>query len=211
MLPKPIAGGMKIRAAILLSGVVFLAACQKKEEVVVAETRGLTSKDHKPKLFATPDERFKNAQPSPVEGTPPQNWLAMPSSQFRLLNYRFGESGLGEVWVSLSSGSVLDNANRWLGQFSAAHLDAEGFAKLRRVSIVGTQGVWIEASGEYDSGMAGMGAPPKPGYGLAGVITEANGRILTVKMIGPKSEVENERAVLEAYVQTLRLVAKASQ
>ncbi|MFT4176099.1 MAG: hypothetical protein QM627_05535 [Luteolibacter sp.] len=210
MLPRPIAGGMKIRAAMVLSGVVFLAACQKKEEIVVTETRGLTPKDQKPKLFATSDERFKNAQPSPVEGTPPENWLAMPASQFRLLNYRFGESGFGEVWVSLSSGTVLDNTNRWLQQFSVAPLDAAGFAKMRRISIVGTQGVWVEASGDYDAGMAGMGAPPKPGYGLAGVITEANGQILTVKMVGPKAEVEKERAALEAYIQTLRLVAHYS-
>jgi hypothetical protein len=51
-----------------------------------------------------------------------------------------------------------------------------------------------------------MGAPPKPGYAMAGVIANSEGRLLTVKMVGPKAEVEAARAVLESYVSTLKWV-----
>lgn len=168
----------------------------------MTETRATTTRDLSPKLSATSDERFRDAKPSPVKGSPPENWLVLPASQFRLLNYRFGESGLGEVWVSLSAGTVQDNVNRWLGQFGAADLDTMAFEKLPSVEIAGSAGVWVVADGEY---AAGMGAAPKPGFGLAGVVAPVGDQILTVKMVGPKTEVEAEKPALAAFVTSLRM------
>ena len=179
----------------------MFSACEKKE-VTVTETREATTRDRSPKLFATSDERFSDAKPSPVKGDAPDGWLPLPASQFRLLNYRFGDSGMGEVWVSLAKGTVLDNANRWLGQFAATKLDAAGLEKLPAVTIAGTTGKWIEASGDY---VGGMGTDPKPGFALAGVITTVNGQILTLKMVGPKAEVDAAKPVLESFGKTLRM------
>jgi hypothetical protein len=192
---------MKCRVALMIASAVIFSSCDKREEVTVTETRPATTRDAKPRLFATSDERFRDAKPSPVKGEPPAKWLALPASQFRLLNYRFGESGMGEVWVSLSAGSVLDNVNRWLGQFGAAKLDQAGLEKLPSVAIAETQGVWVEASGEY---AAGMGAEPKPGFGLAGVITKMGDEILTVKMVGPQSEVDAAKPLLAEFAKSLR-------
>jgi hypothetical protein len=188
---------------LLAALAVTSSSCEEKTEIVVTETRGLTTRDKEPKLFATSDERFRDAKPSPVKaGEVPDGWLALPASQFRLLNYRFGESGMGEVWVSISAGTVLDNVNRWLGQFGAEHVDAAALEKLRNVPLAGTNGVWVEAAGEYASG---MGAPPKPGFALAGVIASTDRGILTVKMVGPKAEVEAARPLLETFAKTLQL------
>jgi hypothetical protein len=106
------------------------------------------------------------------------------------------------VWVSISSGSVLDNVNRWLGQFGAETIDAAALEKLRSVPIAGATGVWVEAAGEYASG---MGAPPKAGFALAGVIASTDHGILTVKMVGPKAEVEAAGPLLESFAKTLQL------
>lgn len=186
----------------LLTALIVLSSCEEKTEVVVTETRALTTRDKSPKLHATSDERFRDAKPSPVKGTPPEGWLALPASQFRILNYRFGESGMGEVWVSLSAGSVLENVSRWLGQFGAEPIDAAALGKLRSVPVAGASGVWVEAAGEYASG---MGAPPKPGFALAGVVASTDRGILTVKMVGPKAEVEAARPLLETFAQSLEL------
>jgi hypothetical protein len=196
------APGVNRPAACVLASLVVLSSCGEKKEVVVTETRDLTGRDSPPKLFATSDERFRDAQPSPVKGTLPDGWLALPASQFRLLNYRFGESGMGEVWVSISSGTVLDNANRWLKQFGGTPLDPAGLEKLRAVPVAGTTGTWVEAEGEYASG---MGAGPQSGFALAGVIASLDGRILTVKMVGPKAEVESAKPVLEVFAKALKL------
>jgi len=178
-------------------------ACEKHgRRVMVEETRRETTKDGDAKMFATSDERFRDSKPSPVRATAPENWLQRPSSQFRLLNYRFGESGLGEVYVSISSGEVLENVNRWRKQFGQEELNAEGFAAMERIPVAGVEGVWIEAEGEYGSG---MGDEAKPGYGLAGVIAEVDGQILTVKMIAPRQEVTAEKERLRAYIGTLQM------
>jgi hypothetical protein len=198
-----IAAAMKSHAACLFACVLTLAACEKpKDEVTVTETRPLTTRDGTPKLNATSDERFRDAKPSPVQGEKPEGWLKLPASQFRLLNYRFGESGTGEVWVSLSQGSVLDNANRWLKQFSTQAISEEELAKLPTVAIAGATGRWITAEGNYEPG---MGAPPKDGFALAGVIASVGGQILTLKMVGPKSEVQAAKPVLESFSKSLRM------
>jgi hypothetical protein len=180
---------------------LWLTGCEKKtERMLVEEARRETTKDFTPKMFATSDERFRDIKPSPVEGKPPQHWLALPANQFRLLNYRFGESGLGEVYVSISSGGVMDNANRWLKQFGRDAMTGEQFSGVEKIPILEKEGVWIEAEGEYG---AGMGADAKPGYGLAGVITDVGGKILTVKMVGPKNEVSAEKQELRNYIGSL--------
>ena len=48
-----------------------------------------------------------------------------------------------------------------LAQFGAPPIDQAGLEKLRSVPIADTTGAWVEAEGEYASG---MGAPPKPGF-----------------------------------------------
>jgi hypothetical protein len=193
---------MKVLALCSIASVLAFSGCEEKKEVVVSETRPLTTRDETPKLDATPDERFRDAKPSPVKAETPDGWLALPASQFRLLNYRFGETGMGEVWVSIASGTVLDNVNRWLHQFGAEPVDAEGMAKLPTMMLAGSPGVWVSAAGDY---VGGMGAPPKPGFALAGVVADAGGRILTVKMVGPKAEVEAAKPVLETYIRSVRL------
>ena len=191
------------RAAIPLACAVLLPCCKEKREVVVTETRSLIARDASPKLFATSDERFRNAKPSPVKAVTPEAWSLQPPTDLRLLNYRFGASGTGEVWVSISSGTVLDNVNRWVEkQFGAAAIDGAGLEKLRKVPIAGTTGVWVETIGSY---APGMGAPPRDGYALAGVIASSQNRILTVKMVGPQAEVEAAKATLEEFASKLTL------
>lgn len=196
---------MKIPAFLALAALVALSGCRKKapEEATVTEIRPLTTSDKAPKLFATSDERFRDARPSPVQAETPAGWLKLPATQMRLLNYRVGETGMTEVWVSISSGSVLDNVNRWLDQFGAAKLDDAQLASQRRVPIADIEGVWVEAAGEYGGG---MGAPPKSDYALAGVIGQRKGSILTVKMVGPKAEVAAAKAAVEAFSKALRVV-----
>ncbi len=194
---------MRIHPSCYLASILILSGCEeKKEEVTVTETRPVTTRDGTPKHSATSDERFRDARPSPVKADTPEGWLLVPATQMRLLNYRFGENGTGEVWVSISQGSVLDNVNRWLEQFKAPPVDEAGLAKLPTLAITGTTGKWVAAEGDY---AGGMGAPAKTGFGLAGVVASVGGQILTVKMVGPVDEVKAAKPVLESYIGSLRL------
>lgn len=185
-----------------LLGVCLVVGCEKRESrVVVSEVRGVTTKDGALRLDATADERFRDAKPSPVEGGfLPEGWLQRPSTQMRLLNYGFGVDG--EVWVSLSQGSVLENVNRWLKQFAEEAITGEELGKLREVDLGKLKGVWVEAKGDYNAGM--MAGGMKKNRAMAGVIGKTSrGEILTVKMIGSPEEVEREKGKLEAYCRGL--------
>lgn len=197
----------------VLVGLLILPGCEKKpkvhEAVTISETRRLTTADAKPKLFATSDERFQQTvseAPSnqgdlgKLVAETPTGWTTAPASQFRLLNYRFGESGKGEAWVSLSMGSILDNTNRWLKQFGKPALDQAGLEALKHADAAGGHGVWVEAEGHYESG---MGAAGQEDSALAGVVVSVKGQILTVKMVGPKDEVTKAKPALERLISTL--------
>lgn len=187
-------------ATCLALGIALMAACHEKPEVTVTETRAVSTRDGSVKLFASSDERFGNERRNPLQAVTPPGWTEQPATEFRRLNYRFGPDGSGEVWVSSASGTLADNVNRWLHQFGTAPLDEAGITALRRVPILGGSGVWVQAEGAY---AGGMGAESKAGYGLAGVITEVKGQILTVKMVAPATDVRAAIPALEAFVKSL--------
>lgn len=192
---------MKLRgiSACLVLALVS-SACRKPAEVTVDEDRPATMRDEGLALHASSNARFREPGSSPIlAGVEPESWLAQPSSQFRLLNYRFGSGG--EVAVGISAGSLGDNVNRWLAQFGKEPLDAEGLAKLEKIELMGAPGVWIEAEGDYNPG---MGQEARAGQALAGAIADDNGRIVTVKMTGPAEEVAGQKAALRAFAGGLR-------
>lgn len=189
---------MLFRHLSALAIVLFAASCGERGEVVVTETREITTRDVKPRLFATSNERFRNARPSPVKGNPPADWLAIPATEFRLLNYRFGIGG--QVWVSVARGGVLDNVNRWLGQFGADSLEDSELSEMTMVPMAGAEAFWVEAAGTYSPG---MGQQPQSDQAIAGAILPSDDGVLTLKMVGPKAEVEQQIQALKDYAASL--------
>jgi hypothetical protein len=186
----------------LLSFCALIVSCKKTPlEVTSTEKRGLTTKDQEVKLFANSDEQFRGSSASPFKDAPPTNWLSRPATQIRLLNYAFGDSGTGEVYVSRSQGSVLDNINRWRKQFSQSDLSAEEIAALPTEAMLGSQAVFVEAQGRF---AGGMGKEPVDGFALAGFVAKVGNDIITIKMVGPQVEVEREKENLRNYAKTLQ-------
>ncbi|MFM2171388.1 MAG: hypothetical protein RI957_1617 [Verrucomicrobiota bacterium] len=193
---------MKPIASLLMLATVALMSCKKTPmDVTSTEKRGLTTKDGDVKLFASPDEQFRGSSASSLLDAPPSDWLQRPASQFRLLNYAFGASGKGEVYVSKSQGSVLDNVNRWRKQFAQQDLTASELADLPKVTMLGADALMVEAQGLY---AGGMGKPPVEGFALAGLVAKIGDDIITIKMVGPSNEVEGEKAKLIEYAKSLK-------
>ena len=199
-----IGGAMKIRALTACLGLaLLLPSCKKPAEVTVTDERPLTMRDEPVKLDATSSERFGTPADSVdnpfLAGEVPEGWLEMPSNQFRLLNYRFGSGG--EVAVGLSSGGLTDNVNRWLGQFDMDPLTDGQVVQLEKGSVVGIEGVFVAAEGDY---MPGMGQAAKPKQALYGIIAQEGGKVITVKMTGPAEEVAAQKDALKVFVAGLR-------
>lgn len=199
--PPAIRGVMKIQGISACLGLaLLLPACRKTSEVTVDQSRAATMRDEGQKVNASSNDRFQEPSNSPIlAGVEPQGWLAQPTSSFRLLSYRFGNGG--DVAVGIASGSLEDNVNRWFGQFAKPPLDEAKIADLEKTTVLGISGVWLEIQGDYNPG---MGQPPRSGQALAGVIAEAQGRIVTVKMTGPADEVAAQKESLKAFIAGLR-------
>ena len=103
--------------------------------------------------------------------------------------------------VGISSGGLLENVNRWLGQFGQDPLTEADLAKLEPGEVVGAKGVWVEASGDYSPG---MGQPPRAAQSLYGLVAEKGGRIVTIKMTGPADELAAQKSALKVFAATLR-------
>ena len=163
--------------------VPFLVSCRDADEVLVTEQRQLTMADEE--------------IDSLIAVMPPE-WRRLPATQFRILNYRFGEDG--EVFVGRSRGGVLPNVNRWLGQYGKPPLNSVD--ELPKIQILGREGVLVSASGDFKGG---MGRPARQNAGLAGVIVGTGEQLLTVKMTGDAEAVTAERERLIQFSKELRI------
>lgn len=211
------AGSMRIATPMrlfqlgILLGMVGLVSCGERREVKSNDTRELSMRDEDLGVDVPADERFgsppQGGQTTTSQGrssgvvatTVPDDWVEQAGTSFRLLNYRFGESG--EVYVSLSRGGLLMNVNRWLSQFGSDELDETGLARLEEAEVAGHRGVWVMADGDF---RGGMGAEPQSDWALRGVVAEGPQGILTVKLLGPVDEVREQESSLREFVAGLK-------
>ena len=176
---------------LISAGALGLVSCQGGDrEVSVTERRELVM--------------FDNSYLDDIKDAPPSSWRRIPWTPMRYYNYRFGEDEGGEVWLSViparSSSALLQNINRWYGQFGLSPVtDLEG---LQHEEMLGTTGYVVEADGTYQ---AGMGAEPREGVKMLAAAIPSGGNVVTVKMVGTPEQVEGEREAFLAYCKTLEV------
>ena len=141
------------KLALGLVPMIALTSCDESTNPVeVTETRKLTSYD---------DE-------SNLKVVMPTEWRRVPSTKFRDYNCRFNEDG--EVYISIGSGDIKSNAERWLKQFGETR--TVDVPELEKIDVLGADGSILEAEGTF-AGMRGStmeichaatasDAPPSP-------------------------------------------------
>lgn len=170
---------------------VFLAICatllsgcrQPETSIKVTETRRLTLHDQ--------------MYPGDFKDFPPLDWRRLPGTEFRLVNYVAGKDENVEIVMGETQGKVLDNANRWLGQFGLTPLQTLDY--LGKTVLLQRPAYIVEGSGTYNPG---MGRPAKEGYAMIGIIRDHPSNLITLKMTGPAAEVEAQRDALFKYMQS---------
>ncbi len=211
---------MNVGLIFLVGMLVFsMVSCREKpEEVEISETRELTSLDEEPAVNATSSEQFLRPEvaaqiggfASPIKNKgdeaskwayqlPAADWKELPSRVFREVNLTFGNGEqMGEIYLSVVGGGVEGNVNRWYGQFGNP---VKPLAELGRLDFLGKKAYLVEAVGRYE---AGRGKPGKDGQALLGAVVESEGRLVTVKMIGPEKEVHTRREQFLKFVASLK-------
>ena len=184
-IPKPStisATDMNLRKLTLgLVPIIALASCEDHTKpVTVTETRKITTSDEEGNLLASM----------------PAEWRRVPSTKFRDFNCKFGESG--EVYVSIGSGDIKSNAERWLKQFGDE--SAVDVSKLEKLTVFGEQASILEAEGKF-AGMRGISIDDG---GLLGLLVESRGGLITVKMIGHAADVKAQRENFISFSKSLK-------
>jgi len=169
---------------------------------VIAVSLFCGCRDANPVVEVTDTRRLTYFDKSPsgnIIDQPPLGWRTIPPSQFRDMNFVAGSDEKVEIYVTNANGSVIDNANRWLGQFGLSPVSEVGV--FQNLEILGRTSVLVEAEGSFGGGMGGEAMED---YAMLGAIRPTNGGLLTVKMVGPKVEIENLRDEFIGYCESMR-------
>ena len=146
----------------------------------------------------------------------PAGWAGQrPTSRLRLAQYELpGEAGAAELAVFCfgvgQGGSVQANINRWLAQFEdPQHPGARPTGGVMTIEQNGLKLSVVKAAGTYSPGAMGpMGSPepPKPDYGLYGLIIEGGhqGNVF-VKITGPAATIEAQTEAIASFARSARL------
>lgn len=128
----------------------------------------------------------------------PATWRQIPPTSFRLLNYRFGESG--EVSLSRAKGSIAANVSRWASQMG--HEKENALKEITKVTLLGKEGYLVDFSGDF---RGAMGVDAIKDARLIASLVNFGGEILVVKMLGKKEEVKQQKKHFLAFCQSLSL------
>lgn len=183
----------------------FIAFCENIQdrdlvmpEDSIKQSPSIPLADKSPKQLMPPVAPTPAAPQTNITASAPAEWQSVAGTQFRLLNYRFGQTG--EVYVSKSRGGILPNLNRWLGQYGQPKV--QSVADFEKVPVMGREGVIVDVKGKF---AGGMGKPPMDNAGLLGLLADFDGALITVKMIGSAEEVAAEKERFITFCQSLEM------
>ena len=171
------------------------ACSEKKERTITIHTpRELTILDEQP---IPPTQLVHQAVTRSYSYDKPNDWQEQPSSSFRKLNFSFGSTG--EVYLSESRGGILPNVNRWLGQFGNDPLSS--IDELEQRPLLLEQGYFISTKGSF-KGMKMREAVDN--HKLLGALVEINGELITIKMTGSETEVNDQQSAFDTFCASLK-------
>ena len=227
---KPGSSTVLLLVPFALAGTFVLAACgSDRAPKKITESREISVKPGDEKVGATSHDRFGEgfgghgsggmgaSGGGPAMGMPgpglsaddfswntPPGWSELPSSQFRIVNLRPAKNPDADCYLSVAGGGVSVNVNRWRGQFGAPALDDAAIESLPKQKLLGFDGLRVEVEGTFSTSMPGAPPVKKEDFKLLGLVADAGGQQLFVKMTGPKAIVDQERSAFDLFVASLR-------
>ncbi|HEV3003335.1 MAG TPA: hypothetical protein VGX78_02695 [Pirellulales bacterium] len=148
--------------------------------------------------------------------TAPEGWLRKKPAT-RIVEHEFqvpasdGDERPGRVTVTGAGGSVEDNINRWIGQFSQPDKSSTNEkTKREKLTVAGQEITLIDVSGTYDDRPpAAAGGIKRENYRmLAAIVVTKQGEKKTgnyfVKFVGPSQTVEDHAEGFKKMIEGLK-------
>ncbi len=132
----------------------------------------------------------------------PDGWQPAGERMMRLVTLNPKSGTEVECYVSVlpgAAGGVVENVNRWLGQFAQAAVTQVEIDKWDKVKVLGKDAPIVEATGTF----TGMGGGPKSGQSLLGTLVTLDDRVVFIKMTGPQAQVQAERERFLTFCRSL--------
>ncbi len=193
--------------ALLVLGVLASAACSKNEVPEGQPVPVAPSPAH----LSNPAGQSAGGQ---LTFTAPEGWIQeQPSSSMRHSQYRLpGPDTGGDAELAIFTGiggSVDQNVQRWINQFTINGAPVGDAAKVSHRDISGFHVTFVDVSGTYNPGM--MGGPmtagnqgARDGYRMLAAVIETSGRPWFLKLTGPEKTVAKWEADFERFVASVR-------
>jgi len=203
-----------IRSSIVISASVSLVACGPGDIVEIEEVSEVPSDRPQAQAGLTEAQRLgydaiqPAASPSaapaqnPFIWESPEGWTELKGSQFRIINFKVGEST--ECYVSAlpgGGGGIVPNLNRWREQMGLPPFTQDELEALEFRPLINTEAYSVK----FDGSFQGMGASEaQPGYRMLGLIQDVGGLMIFQKMVGPVTEVEPNEAAFYNFAESIR-------
>jgi len=208
---------------LLALGASLAAACGPGEVVeipveraVQAHPRGLDREISSATRFGgspPPPAASQAPPPSPRDASAenpfrfvlPEGWEELPPTSMRLVNLRPAGDPSAEcslVVLGGDGGGLTANVNRWRDQMGLGPLSDEEVERLPRTILLGQPATLIDLQGSY----SGMTDEARSDYGMLGAVLVTQGFTLFLKMTGPATLVQQERANFERFYASLTAV-----
>jgi hypothetical protein len=172
------------------------AATTSFQSVPTAERFGFNRSD--------PHGAAAEARAPQLEWTTPEGWKDAPPSQMRAADFRIARDPEAECYLSIlpgGAGGVLANVNRWRKQMGLEEIQPGDLDQLPRETLLGKPAILVDLEGVY-AGMGEEGA--RAGYRMLGLVLEAPGSTIFLKMTGPAATVATERPRFLELAASLR-------
>lgn len=142
-----------------------------------------------------PDDSLPMGSAQGLSWTVPEGWKQGPAKPMRAANL-IPREGL-ECYLAVldgDGGGAMANINRWRQQMGRGGLSPAEIEALARVEVLGRQAHVVEIEGDGENA----------GKKMLGLVAEASGRAIFVKMTGPSQAVAHEREKFLAFAASIR-------
>ncbi|MGC6457173.1 MAG: hypothetical protein ACON4R_02280 [Akkermansiaceae bacterium] len=181
---------MRIFVLTVIAALLWTGCRETNPVIEVTKTRRLTLYDKDPA--------------GNILDKPPLGWRTIPPTKFRDKNFLAGPDEKVEIYVSNVNGDLLQNANRWLGQFGQQPV--ANLAEFETLMILKRTSILVEAQGIFGAAMGGGKKEERENYALIGALRPTNSSLLSFKMVGPAEAVAGLRTEFIEYCETMKVM-----
>lgn len=143
-----------------------------------------------------------SVDPSELTWIKPAHWTVGEGSSMRVVTFDVPDSPGSQCWVTVlpgTAGGVLMNLNRWRREVGLDPITEGDLDSLPHLRVLGRDSVLLEVEGGYQ----GMSGPRIDEALLFGVVCDLGDSLMFVKMVGPKSDLSDERSHFIAFCESL--------